>query len=321
MMSNVRNAFVLGAGLGTRLRPITNVLPKPLLPIFGKPLITFVFDHLHQIGIEKIVINTHHLADRFSQAFPSREYRGLALKFVHEQIRLETGGGLKNVEPEIGHDPFIVYSGDLVTDIAIDRLVEEHFQTGNDVTLALRSTGLSTFASWDAQSNRVADLLDTFSKTGSAQYDFAGVSIWNPSVFSRIQAGATISFVPVIIEWMKAGGQIGGVVLEENRWFNIGDREQYLKVHRSILRDGWRPAYLNNDLWPVRIEPSAHVSATARVHGGSYVGAHCRVGEGAVIQDSILLPHSSVAAGAFLESCIVAGRDVSAGRHDRNDFV
>ena len=320
-MPKIRKAFVLGAGLGTRLRPITNVLPKPLLPIFGKPVITFVLDHLHQIGIEQIVVNTHHLAGKFIEAFPSNEYRGAALKLVREQTRLETGGGIKNVEDEIGQETFVVYSGDLLTDIRIDRLVEEHFASGNDVTLALRPTGLSKFVAWDAKTNRVIDLLDAFGRLDGDRFDFAGVSIWSPVVFSRIRAGTIISFIPIIIEWMKAGGQIGGVVLEEEQWFNIGDREQYLNVHRSILRDGWRPAYLNEGPWPARIEPSAQVSPSAEIHGCSYVGAGCQVDNGASMLDSILLPYSSVAPGAILESCIVVGTSVKPGRHDHIDFV
>jgi mannose-1-phosphate guanylyltransferase len=319
-MPKIRKAFVLGAGLGTRLRPMTNLLPKPLLPIFGKPLITFVFDHLRQIDIEKIVVNTHHLPEKFLEAFPSNEYRGTTLKLVREQIRLETGGGIKNVEGEIGPEPFIVYSGDLLTDVSIGRLIDEHFLMGNDVTLALRSTGLSKVA-WDAKTKRVVDLLDAFGRSDADRFDFANISIWSPVVLSRIRPGTVTSFIPIIIEWMRTGGKIGGVVLEDDQWFNIGDREQYLNVHRRILCDGWKPAYLDDRLWPVQIEGSAQVSPSARIHGGSYVGTDCRVGDQASLRDSILLPHSSVAPGAILESCIVAGTSVNAGRHDHIDFV
>jgi NDP-sugar pyrophosphorylase family protein len=117
MISRVRKAFVLGAGLGTRLRPLTNVLPKPLLPIFGKPLITFALDHLRQIGIEEFWINTHHLAEKFSSVFPSNEYHGAQLELVFEQNLLETGGGMKNLEQRMSEEVFIVYSGDILTDL------------------------------------------------------------------------------------------------------------------------------------------------------------------------------------------------------------
>ena len=158
---------MLGAGLGTRLRPLTNVLPKPLLPIFGKPLITFALDHLRQAGIEKFWINTHHLPDKFSAMFSAAEYKGAHLELVFEENLLETGGGMKNLEKKIGDEVFIVYSGDLLTDVPFARLVDEHFSRQNDVTLALRETGLSTGISWQPESGRIVDF---FGALGSGRH-------------------------------------------------------------------------------------------------------------------------------------------------------
>src|ERR1043166_5659703 len=137
-------AFVLGAGLGTRLRPLTNDLPKPLVPIFQKPLITFAFDHLIAFGIRKFIVNSHHLPERFAEQFPDSRYRDIPIQFVHEPVRLETGGGIKNIEHLLGGDAFITYSGDVLTDVDLRPLVREHFQRGNDVTLGLRQTGLGS---------------------------------------------------------------------------------------------------------------------------------------------------------------------------------
>src|SRR3954469_8725101 len=95
--SRITQAFVLGAGLGTRLKPLTDDLPKPLVPIFQKPLITFAFDHLIASGVQEFIVNTHHLPERFAETFPETHYRGIPITFVHEAIRLETGGGIKNV--------------------------------------------------------------------------------------------------------------------------------------------------------------------------------------------------------------------------------
>src|SRR5690242_9369521 len=131
-MGKISQAFVLGAGLGTRLRPLTEEFPKPL--------ITFALDHLIHLGIDKIFINTHRLPETFAAAFPDNLYSGLDLTFVNEPVLLETGGGIKNIEAQLGREPFITYSGDVLTDVPLQPLIDEHFSRGNDVTLALRKT-------------------------------------------------------------------------------------------------------------------------------------------------------------------------------------
>src|SRR5207244_1121785 len=109
---SITHAFVLGAGLGTRFRPLTDTLPKPLMPIFQKPLITFALDHLRAAGVESFVMNTHHLAPAFERVFPGGSYAGHRVQLVHEPDLLETGGGIKNAAPYLGAQPFVVYSGD-----------------------------------------------------------------------------------------------------------------------------------------------------------------------------------------------------------------
>src|SRR2546421_1286852 len=107
----ITQAFVLAAGLGTRLRPLTEELPKPLIPIFQKPLITFVLDHLLGVGIESFVINTHHLSARLEKFFADGAYEGRRVTLVHEQKILGTGGGIKNVVYHLRAEPLLVYSG------------------------------------------------------------------------------------------------------------------------------------------------------------------------------------------------------------------
>jgi mannose-1-phosphate guanylyltransferase len=321
MIARVRKALVLGAGLGTRLLPLTNVLPKPLLPIFGKPLITFALDHLRRIGIEKFWINTHHLPEKFSSMLPANEYHGADLELVFEQNLLETGGGMKNLEQRIGDEAFIVYSGDILTDLPVDRLVDEHFSRQHDVTLALRSTGLSNSISWRRESGRVTDFLGALGSGKRGEYDFAGISIWNSSVFARIPKATKISFVPIIVEWLKSGGRVGGLALEENRWFNISSRAEYLRVHRIIAYERWLPDYICDAFWPVQVERSAKISSKSRIDGGSYVGARCSVDADVFLENSILLPGSVISNGATLRSCIVGGVKVGGGTYQDTDFV
>src|SRR5262249_10387998 len=234
---------------------------------------------------------------------------------------LETGGGIKNLESRMEGEPFIVYSGDILTDVAIERLLEAHFTKQNEVTLVLRSTGLSSDIRWCSDTGQILELFGDLKTDSAATYDFAGISVWNPSVFARIPENTKISFVPIIVEWLKSGGKIGGLLLEENHWFNVGTRAEYLRLHQFIANEGWLPGYVRDSEWPVRIERSAKVFATSRIEGASYVGDDCRVASDALVKDSILLPGSSVGSGVSLRSCIVGGTGVLTGAYVGADFV
>ena len=318
MTGKIRTAFILGAGLGTRLRPLTLVRPKPLIPIFGKPLITFALDHLCAIGVESFVINTHHLAEDFDKAFVAGCYRGRRVKLVHEPDLLETGGGIKNAAPWIGNEPFIVYSGDILTDVNLEILIQEHFRRKNNVTLALRNTGLAAGLTLSAE----GDVTEIKTTAGNAHgYDFANVSVWNPEVFERIPLGKKISFIPILIDWISAQGQIGGVVLNDGNWFNIGSRGDYLAVHRTISERCWKPDYMTSTNWPVQVAKSARIASTARLSGLSVIGEECVIEDGAIVQDSILWEAATIRTEAILQGCVVTRSLVISGRHENADLT
>ncbi len=314
-MGNISQAFVLGAGLGTRLRPLTEELPKPLVPILQKPLITFPLDHLIGIGIEKIFINTHRLPDKFREAFPADRYAGKTLTFVNEPVLLETGGGIKNIEADLGNEPFITYSGDVLTDIRLQPLIDEHFKRGNEVTLALRHTGLGSAIAF--RDNRVVDISNRYGNSG--EFDFANIAIWNPAIFEKIPPKEKISFIPVLGGWIGEGGKIGGVALEDGKWFNLGSRAEYFEVHREIL-NGWRPRHVKGNDWSEKIHPSAIVDPSAQLRGCSVVGKDCRVGAGVVLEDTILWAGSQIASNSELISCIVRARKTVTGSHRNIDI-
>jgi mannose-1-phosphate guanylyltransferase len=315
-MAAIKQAFVLGAGLGKRLRPLTDELPKPLVPIFQKPLITFALDHLIGIGIEKFFINTHRLPEKFTEAFPENCYAGIDLSFVNEPVLLETGGGIKNIETQLGDEPFITYSGDVLTDVPLLPLIDEHFKAGNDVTLALRRTELGSAIA--LRGNRVVDISNRYGTPG--EFDFANIAIWNRSVFERIPARKKISFIPVLGEWLSQGGKLGGVVLADGKWFNLGSRAEYLDVHRVILNERWRPAHVKTPDWIAQVHPSAVVDPSAELRGCSVIAKDCRVGAGAVLEDTILWPGSQIASNCELVGCIVRARKAVTGTHHNIDI-
>jgi mannose-1-phosphate guanylyltransferase len=320
MVPRVRTAFVLGAGLGTRLRPLTNVIPKPLLPIFGKRLVTFALDHLIESGVEQFVINTHHLSEQFTDFFSDDSYRGKRVTLVHEPILLETGGGIRNASGLFGPEPFVVYSGDILTDINLGALIDHHFLSDSKVTLALRHSG-PTPLSFDPETRRVVDILGRLGSGVPGSIDFANVSVWNPEMIQKIPPDRKISFIPVLADAIRAGDRIGGVILDEQRWFNIGSRDEYLGIHRIFTTSGWRPSFLTEGDWPTTIADSAFVSDGVEIAGACWIGSESRIEPRAFLRDVVVWPRSTVRSDAHLSECVVAGVEVGPGTFRRTDFV
>jgi mannose-1-phosphate guanylyltransferase len=316
-VSEITQAFVLAAGLGNRLRPLTDELPKPLIPIFQKPLITFALDHLIAAGVQSFVINTHRLSNLFHEFFSENAYDGHSVTLAHEPDLLETGGGIKNVEGILGKEPFIVYSGDILTDVALEPLIAEHFRAGNDVTLGLRrNTGLG--AGVVMRDGRVVEI--STKSDPKENFDYANISVWNPEIFCRIPAKRKISFIPILIDWINHGGTIGGLAVDDGKWFNIGSRTQYLDMHRRILADDWKPYYVKIRDWPERVARSAAVDVSAELRGCSVVGGDCRVGAKAILEDTILWPGAQIASQSHLQGCIVRSRKKASGIHRNIDI-
>jgi mannose-1-phosphate guanylyltransferase len=315
-MNTITQAFVLAAGLGKRLRPLTEDLPKPLIPIFQKPLVTFALDHLIDVGVERFVVNTHKQPELFKNPFPENEYLGHSINLVHEPDLLETGGGIKNAERYFSSDPFLTYSGDILTDIKLQPLIDEHFRCGNDVTLALRVTGLASEVA--LRDHRVVDIANRYGTAGNL--DFANVAVWNPKVFQQIPPRQKISFIPIVADWIGKGGKIGGLIMNDGKWFNIGSRAEYLEVHRTILREHWRPHYIKVREWPQRVAKSATVDPSAQLRGCSVVGENCEVGAGAVLEDTILWPGAQIASKSQLHGCIVRSQKKVMGIYRNSDI-
>ena len=313
MSGKISTAFVLGAGLGTRLLPLTNERPKPLVPVFNKPLITFAFDHLQAAGVSRFVVNTHHRPEAYAHWLGEREgraeYRGCPVLFCHEPVLLETGGGIKNAQDFIGADPFLVYNGDVLADFPLEPLIAAHSRSGSLATFALRSFGAERRIQCDPESGAITDMRGLIGGRSEPAYLFTGVSVVSPEIFTYIMPGEIVSIIPVLVDQMRRGGRVGGVVIDEGVWFDIGNRDAYLDVHRVLLDEGHVFSYLPGN-WLVPIEPGAQIAASARITGYSAVGVGAVIGDDAELDDVIVWPWASVPKGRRLNNAVVTPTSV-----------
>lgn len=306
----ITTAFVLGAGLGTRLRPLTDSRPKPLVPVFNKPLITFAFDHLIASGVEEFVVNTHHRPEAYGELLGESggrcDYRGREVFFRHEPVLLETGGGIKNAADLLGDEPFLVYNGDVLADFPLGPLLQAHSGSGHIATLALRSAGADRRIQFDAASGLVTDMRGLIGGRPEPSYLFTGVSIVSPEIFKYIGEGQIVSIIPVLVDLMRSGARVGGVVVDDGVWFDIGNLDAYLEVHQILAGDSHRFSYLTAD-WRRAVAGDASVDPSARLLGGTAVGGGAVVGADAVLENVVVWPGETVKPSARLQRSVLAG--------------
>jgi mannose-1-phosphate guanylyltransferase len=316
----IKRAFVLAAGLGTRLRPLTDQLPKPLIPVGRKPLLTFAFDHLiADAGVEEFIVNTHHLAEAYQTAFPSGEYRGRPIHFRYESTLLDTGGGIKNIADLLGPAPetLLVYNGDVLTDLPLQPAIDHHRAAGNEVTLVLRSGGGPKHIAWDAASGRIVDIRNRLGSGWPESFAFSCVYFVEPAFFERLPGGTPISVIPIFLEMIRDGAALGGVLVDGGQWHDLGSVAEYLRVHRELHADSGAsfPRYGSPDPhWRQWIDPSAQIAAGVHLAGAVTAGAGARIGEGALVRDTILWPGAEISSHSEVCDCIVRTSQMASGR-------
>jgi mannose-1-phosphate guanylyltransferase len=223
-----KTAFILGAGLGVRLRPLTDLCPKPLLEIGGRPVITYAMDHLLGAGIDRFIVNTHHCPEKYHEIFPEKKWRETPIILRHESTLLETAGGLKNIEDLLVEDEIILcYNGDILANFPLNKLLEIHEQKRPEATLVLRSRGPVLNVSLDERQD-ICDIRHVYKKSGIQDCLFTGIYAVDTSLLKFIEANKVESIVPIFIRRIgEKPGSIAGVIIDEGDWQDIGSLETY----------------------------------------------------------------------------------------------
>jgi NDP-sugar pyrophosphorylase family protein len=241
--------------------------------------------------------------------------------FRHEPVLLETGGGLKNIEDLAADEPLLIYNGDILTSLPLDRLLAAHAAGGCEVTLALRSSGGPLQVALDPNTGLVRDIRgELFPSNSFPRFLFTGVYVISPEFFARLPSGDIFSIIRIFLQMLSGGLPIRGVVLDEGLWMDLGDREAYLDAHHVLAARHFDPGFpLCEPLQPVH--PSAHIAPGVILSPASSVGPNAEVGAQAEVLDSVLWECAKIASRARVERCIVCNHDTITGNHKAIDFA
>jgi NDP-sugar pyrophosphorylase family protein len=188
------NAFIFAAGLGTRLKPLTDTMPKALVPVAGKPLLAHVIEKLKAAGCKKIVINIHHFGEMIMDYVKENNNFGIDIVFSDErEMLLETGGAIKHAVDLLGDEPFLIHNVDIMSNVDLQALWSEHINSGSAATLLVSKRNSSRALLFNKESNLTAW---TNKNTGEVktpyenieiacleEFAFSGIHVFSPQLF------------------------------------------------------------------------------------------------------------------------------------------
>jgi mannose-1-phosphate guanylyltransferase len=296
-------AVVLVGGFGTRLRPLTNHVPKSMLPVGHRPIIAAVIDELARAGVTDVVLALGFKPEPFVEAFPDGEYEGVGLHYAVEPEPLDTAGAIRFAARSAGiDDTFLVVNGDILTDLDASSLVDQHRRTGAEATIHLTPVeDPSAFGVVGLNEGSQVECFVEKPAPGTAPSNLinAGTYVMEPSCLDRIDGTRKVSVEREVFPVMASEGVLYALPTEDY-WIDTGRPALYLQANLDVL-DGRRAR--------ARCEA---LGRGARVGDGGTVN-HAIVGDGvlvgarAVIEDSVLLPGAVVEDWASIRGSIVAG--------------
>ena len=232
-------AMILAAGFGTRLRPLTDHMPKPLLPVGGRPMIEYNLLLLKKYGITEIIINLHHYGDQIIKTLGDGSHLGLSIVYsVEEGEPLGTGGGIKKAESFFGQTTFIAINGDILIDIDLSKLISFHHAKQAEATLVLRETDdFSSFGAIEVdEHDQIRNMLGKLELKNMQcrKLMFTGLHVIEPRVLTDIPAGIPYySIIDTYLDMLRAGRKLFAYVTD-GYWNDLGALPRYHQTNHAL---------------------------------------------------------------------------------------
>jgi mannose-1-phosphate guanylyltransferase len=317
-------AMVMAAGLGTRLRPITYEIPKPMVPVANRPIMEHILALLARHGLDRVIANLHWFPDTIRDRFGDGSSLGIELTYSYEEALLGTAGGVRNVREYFGSDPCLVMAADALTDVDLAALAEAHRANDGIATLAVkRVQNVSEYGVIVTGSDGRVQGFQEKPDPAEALSDLANCMIYvlEPEVFDyfpdKVEVDFALDVFPVLLEHDVPFF----VHITDGYWNDVGSLPEYLQGNLDVLASAVdvEPAgeVVEGDAdlnagdpginGRVLVGDGAEIDPAARIDGPAVIGPGARIGPGAMVKESVLLPDAEIPAESLLAGSI-AGR-------------
>ena len=239
--------MVLAAGLGTRLRPLTNDRPKALVEVGGRTMLEITLARLRDFGIREVIVNVHHFADKVVDYLRANTNFGLNIEISREDILLDTGGGLKKAASffEKNDEPFLLHNVDVVSTIDLRKMIELHNRHQALATLAVQDRKTSRYLLFDESDQLCGRRAGEegppeFSKAAEAvqALAFAGIHVIAPRIFRRLTEDGVFPIIPSYLRLAGEGANITAFHADEYYWRDLGRPESVAKAAGEMRQMG-----------------------------------------------------------------------------------
>jgi mannose-1-phosphate guanylyltransferase len=338
-------AMILAAGKGTRVQPITHVIPKPMIPILQKPVMEFLLELLREHGFNEIMVNVSHLAEEIENYFRDGQRFGVQIAYSFEG-RIEDGeligqalgsaGGLKKIQnfQPFFDDTFVVLCGDALVDLNLTEAVKRHREKGALASLVTKRVPRDQVSSYGVvvtdDQGRVLSFQEKPSvEEAASDMINTGIYIFEPQIFDYIPSGQPFDIGSDLFPRLVSAGASFYALPMEFEWVDIGKVPDYWQAIRSVLQGEVRQVQIPGkevrpgvfaglnvaaDWDKIKIQGPVYVGGMTRIENGAtiigpaMIGPSCQVCEGATIDNSIIFDYSRIGPGVRLFEKLVFGR-------------
>jgi mannose-1-phosphate guanylyltransferase len=323
-------AMVLAAGLGTRLRPLTCEMPKPMVPVANRPIMDHILELLHRHRVDEVVANLSYLPERIQERFVDGSEHGVALEWSFEERLLGTAGGVRNVREFFGTDSFLVMAADALTDIDLTALREAHESNDGVATLAVkRVADTSEYGVVVAGDDGRIQGFQEKPDPAEALSDLASCMIYvlEPEIFDYFPDREEVDFALDVFPELLANDVPFYVHRTDSYWNDVGSLDEYRQgnfdavagevavelpgreiAEGALVGEGTTLPTDAEVVPPVLLGAGCEIGREVRIEGPVVLGDGCRIGDRAHVKESVLLAATELAPGSILVGAVAARR-------------